>query len=298
MELIDGNMIAKAIAAELKQEVDGLTGRKPCIAFVRVGEDPASVSYVNKKNRTAAEIGMLTRLETFPDTVTADEVFACIDRLNQDPEVDGILVQAPLPDQIDDVEAFCRVSPEKDVDGFHTTNVGKLFQEDDTGFISCTPAGILELLQRSGVSLAGKHVVVIGRSLIVGKAFALLAMEKKPWANATVSVCHSRTRDLPALARQADVLIAAIGRPEFVTTDMVKPGAVVIDVGINRVDDPSRKRGYRLTGDVHFESVSEIASLITPVPGGVGPMTVAMLMKNTLKAYRLAQAGDPKSSQG
>lgn len=298
MELIDGNKIAKAITAELKQEVDGLTGRKPCIAFVRVGEDPASVSYVNKKNRTAAEIGMLTRLETFPDTVSADEVFACIDRLNQDPEVDGILVQAPLPDQIDDVEAFCRVSPDKDVDGFHTMNVGKLFQEDESGFVSCTPAGILELLQRSGVSLAGKHVVVIGRSLIVGKAFALLALEKKPWANATVSVCHSRTKDLPTIARQADVLIAAIGRPEFVTPDMVQPGAVVIDVGINRVEDPSRKRGYRLTGDVQFESVSEIASLITPVPGGVGPMTVAMLMKNTLKAYRLAEAGDPKPTQG
>lgn len=290
MELIDGNQIAQAITAELKQEVDDLTGRKPCIAFVRVGEDPASVSYVNKKNRTAAEIGMLTRLETFPDTATKEEVFACIDRLNEDPEVDGILVQAPLPPQINDVEAFCRVSPDKDVDGFHTVNAGKLFQEDDTGFISCTPAGILELLQRSEVPLAGRHVVVIGRSLIVGKAVALLALEKKPWANATVSVCHSQTRDLPGLARQADVLIAAIGRPEFVTGDMVKPGAVVIDVGINRVTDSSKKRGYRLTGDVHFESVSGLASKITPVPGGVGPMTVAMLMKNTLKAFRLATA--------
>ncbi|MEZ5276187.1 MAG: bifunctional methylenetetrahydrofolate dehydrogenase/methenyltetrahydrofolate cyclohydrolase FolD [Opitutaceae bacterium] len=289
MELIDGNQIAQAITTELKQVVDGLTGRKPCIAFVRVGEDPASVSYVNKKNRTAAEIGMLTRLETFPETASAAEVFACIDRLNADPEVDGILVQAPLPPQIDDVEAFCRVDPEKDVDGFHTVNAGKLFQEDDSGFISCTPAGILELLQRSNVSLAGKHVVVIGRSLIVGKAVALLALEKKPWANATVSVCHSRTRDLPALARQADVLIAAIGRPEFVTADMVKPGAVVIDVGINRVPDPTRKRGYRLTGDVDFQKVSALASKITPVPGGVGPMTVAMLMKNTLKAFQQAQ---------
>lgn len=297
MNLIDGNLIAKTITAELKQEVDTLTGRKPCIAFVRVGEDPASVSYVNKKNRTAAEIGMQTRLETFPDSASADQVFACIDRLNQDPEVDGILVQAPLPEQIDDVEAFCRVSPDKDVDGFHTLNVGKLFQEDESGFVSCTPAGILELLQHSDVPLAGKHVVVIGRSLIVGKAFALLALEKKPWANATVSVCHSRTRNLPALARQADVLIAAIGRPEFVTTEMVKPGAVVIDVGINRVTDPSRKRGYRLTGDVHYESVSQVASKITPVPGGVGPMTVAMLMKNTLKAFRLAQAREAKPSQ-
>ena len=201
----------------------------------------------------------------------------------------GILVQAPLPRGIDEVETFRRVRPEKDVDGFHTLNLGKLCQEDDTGFVACTPAGIIELLVRSHVGLAGKHVVVLGRSLIVGKPVALLALQKKAWANATVTVCHSRTTNLAALTRQADVLIAAIGQPEFVTADMVKPGAVVIDVGINRVADASRKTGYRLTGDVAFTSVSQQVEKITPVPGGVGPMTVAMLMRNTLKAWRLSR---------
>jgi methylenetetrahydrofolate dehydrogenase (NADP+)/methenyltetrahydrofolate cyclohydrolase len=181
------------------------------------------------------------------------------------------------------------VRPEKDVDGFHTVNLGKVAQEDETGFVSCTPAGIMELLKRSNVKLAGKHVVVLGRSLIVGKPVALLALQKGEWANATVTVCHSRTKDLPAITRQADVLIAAIGKPEFVTADMVKPGAVVIDVGINRVPDQSRKTGYRLTGDVAFTAVSQQVEKITPVPGGVGPMTVAMLMRNTLKAWRLSR---------
>lgn len=291
MELIDGNAIAASIIAELKQEVSALPADtpRPCIAFVRVGEDPASVSYVNKKNKTAAEIGMRTRLELFPDTVTREELFAKIDALNADPEVHGILVQAPLPKHIDEIETFRRVHPAKDVDGLGTMNLGKVAQEDDSGFVSCTPAGIMELLRRSGVRLAGKHVVVVGRSLLVGKPVALLALQKGEWANATVTVCHSRTADLPAITRQADVLIAAIGRPEFITADMVKSGAVVIDVGINRVPDPSRKSGYRLVGDVAFTSVSQRAEKITPVPGGVGPMTVAMLMRNTLKAWRLAR---------
>lgn len=291
MELIDGNAIAASIVAELKAEVSALPADlpRPCIAFVRVGEDPASVSYVAKKNKTAAEIGMIPRLELLPDTVSREELFAKIDALNADPTVHGILVQAPLPPQIDELEAFRRVLPEKDVDGFHTVNLGRLCQEDDTGFVACTPAGIIELLVRSRVSLAGKHVVVLGRSLIVGKPVALLAMQKKAWANATVTVCHSRTNDLPAITRQADVLIAAIGKPEFVTADMVKPGAVVIDVGVNRVADESKKKGYRLTGDVAFTTVSQRAAQITPVPGGVGPMTVAMLMRNTLKAWRAAR---------
>jgi methylenetetrahydrofolate dehydrogenase (NADP+)/methenyltetrahydrofolate cyclohydrolase len=215
------------------------------------------------------------------------EILGLIDQLNADPSVDGILVQSPLPSHLDELAVFRRVSPEKDVDGFHTLNLGKVAQEDPTGFVACTPAGIMELLRRSAVDLKGKHVVVLGRSLIVGKPVALLALQKRAGANGTVTVCHSATRDLPAITRLADVLIAAIGRPEFVTADMVKPGAVVIDVGINRVPDTTRKTGYRLTGDVAFASVAPLCSRITPVPGGVGPMTVAMLMSNTIKARRL-----------
>jgi len=286
MELIDGNQIAAAIITELKNEVAALSGRKPCIALVRVGEDPASVSYVKKKEKSAAEIGLTSRIILPPVTITQDDLFALIDQLNADPAVDGILVQSPLPKHIDELAVFRRVSPLKDVDGFNTLNLGKVAQEDETGFVACTPAGIMELLRRSGVDLKGKHVVVLGRSLIVGKPVALLAVQKKVGANGTVTICHSGTSNLPAITRQADVLIAAIGRAEFVTADMVKPGAVVIDVGINRVPDATKKTGYRLTGDVHFPTVSPLASKITPVPGGVGPMTVAMLMKNTVKAFR------------
>jgi len=286
MELIDGNKIAADIIAELKAEVATLPGRRPCIALVRVGEDPASVSYVTKKQKTSAEIGIESRLILPPVTITPDELFALIDRLNADPEVDGILVQSPLPKGFNEVAVFRRIAAAKDVDGFHVLNLGKLAQEDETGFVACTPAGIMEMLQRSGVSIAGKHVVVLGRSLIVGKPVALLAVQRKAWANATVTVCHSQTANLPALTRQADVLIAAIGKAEFVTADMVKPGAVVIDVGMNRVADPAKKSGFRLTGDVHFPTVSPLCSKITPVPGGVGPMTVAMLMKNTVKARK------------
>jgi methylenetetrahydrofolate dehydrogenase (NADP+) / methenyltetrahydrofolate cyclohydrolase len=286
MDLIDGNQIAAAIVSELKQEVAEVTGRKPCIALVRVGEDPASVSYVKKKEKTAADIGVTSRVILPPITISQPELFQLIDQLNADDSVDGILVQSPLPKHIDEVAVFRRVAPEKDVDGFNTINLGKVAQEDETGFVACTPAGIMELLARSGVDLKGKHVVVLGRSLIVGKPVALLALQKKAGANGTVTICHSATANLPALTRQADVLIAAIGRPEFVTADMVKPGAVVVDVGINRVPDPAKKTGYRLTGDVKFDAVAPLCAKITPVPGGVGPMTVAMLMKNTVKAYR------------
>ena len=287
MEIIDGNRIAAELVAELKSEVAAAAGRRPCLALVRVGDDPASVSYVRKKEQTAAEIGVESRVILPPVTIRPDELLSLIDQLNADPGVDGILVQSPLPPHLDEVAVFRRVAPEKDVDGFHTLNLGKVAQEDPTGFVACTPAGIMELLARSGVDLKGKHVVVLGRSLIVGKPVALLALQKRTGANGTVTVCHSATRDLPAITRLADVLIAAIGRSEFVTADMVKPGAVVIDVGINRVSDPSRKSGYRLTGDVAFQSVAPLCSRITPVPGGVGPMTVAMLMKNTVKAWRL-----------
>ncbi len=287
MELIDGNRIAADIIAELKAEVAGFAGRSPCIALVRVGEDPASVSYVRKKEKTAAEIGIEGRILLPPVTTSQAELEALVDSLNADSAVDGILVQSPLPKGLDEAAVFRRIAPEKDVDGFNPLNLGKLAQEDETGFSACTPAGIMELLSRSGVDLSGKHVVVLGRSLIVGKPAALLALQKKAGANATVTICHSRTADLPAMTRQADVLIAAIGRPEFVKADMVKKGVVVIDVGINRVADATKKTGYRLVGDVDFSGVSPLASKITPVPGGVGPMTVAMLMKNTVKAYRL-----------
>jgi methylenetetrahydrofolate dehydrogenase (NADP+)/methenyltetrahydrofolate cyclohydrolase len=289
MDLIDGNAIAAGIIAELKAEVAAFRGRPPGLALVRVGEDPASVSYVKKKETVAAEIGIGGRLHLPPVSITQAELEALIDQLNADPAVDGILVQSPLPKHLNEVAAFRRISPAKDVDGLHPLNLGKVAQDDDSGFAACTPAGVMELLARSGVDLRGRHVVVLGRSLLVGKPVALLALQKKAGANGTVTVCHSATAHLPSLTRQADVLIAAIGRPEFVTADMVKPGAVVIDVGINRVPDASRKSGYRLTGDVHFPSVSPLASQITPVPGGVGPMTVAMLMKNTVKAWRLAR---------
>lgn len=288
MELIDGNLIAKQVLAELKTEVAELAARGvvPHIVVMRVGNDPASVSYVNKKEKTARELGMKSTVKLFPETVSQTELEAEIDALNADPTVHGVLVQAPLPPHVDATAIFNRVSPEKDVDGFSTTNVGRLVQELPNAFAACTPAGIIELLERSGVKTAGRHAVVVGRSLIVGKPASLLLLSRK--SNATVTVCHSRTADLPAVARQADILVAAIGRPKFVTADMVKPGAVVVDVGINRVPDATKKSGFRLVGDVDFENVAPKCSLITPVPGGVGPMTVAMLMKNTLAAARRA----------
>ncbi|MEO0054202.1 MAG: hypothetical protein RLZZ50_149, partial [Verrucomicrobiota bacterium] len=290
MQLIDGNAIAASIIAELKARVAALPGRKPCLALVRVGEDPASVSYVKKKEKTAAEIGIESRVILPPVTISQTELEKLIDDLNADPTVDGILVQSPLPKPLDELAVFRRIAAHKDVDGFHTLNLGKIAQEDESGFVACTPAGVMELLARSGTDLKGKHVVVLGRSLIVGKPVALLALQKKAGANGTVTVCHSGTRDVAALTRLADVLIAAIGKAEFVKGDMVKPGAVVIDVGINRVADPSKKTGYKLVGDVDFAAVSQVASKITPVPGGVGPMTVCMLMQNTLKARLLAPA--------
>jgi len=284
MELIDGNKIANDIVAELKAEVGAIKGRKPCIALVRVGEDPASVSYVKKKEKSAAEIGLESRIILPPVSISQAELFALIDGLNNDSGVDGILVQSPLPKHIDEVAVFRRVSPAKDVDGFNTVNLGKVAQEDETGFVACTPAGIMEILARSGVDLKGTHVVVRGPPLTGGKPVALLALQKKAGANGTITICHSATSNLPGITRQADVLIAAIGRAEFVTADMVKPGVVIIDVGINRVPDATKKTGYRLTGDVHFPTVSPLASKITPVPGCVGPMTVALLVNNTDKS--------------
>jgi methylenetetrahydrofolate dehydrogenase (NADP+)/methenyltetrahydrofolate cyclohydrolase len=289
MQIIDGNAIAEAIIQELTAQVNRLAGPKPVVAFIRVGEDPASVSYVRKKQKTAERIGIESRLHLLPETVSQETLFEQIDALNADPDVNGILIQAPLPAHMSETEVFNRVLPEKDVDGFNTLNIGKLCQEDPSGFVACTPAGIVELIERSGVETEGRHVVVVGRSQIVGKPAALLMMRKGLPGNATVTVCHSRTKDLSSITRQADVLIAAIGRASFVTGSMVKEGVAVIDVGINRVADSSKKNGYRLVGDVEFETVASKAKQITPVPGGVGPMTVAMLMKNTVRAFQLSQ---------
>ena len=291
MKTIDGNAIAESIIEELASEVGQLSDTKPVVAFIRVGDDPASVSYVRKKQKIAERIGIESRLISLSYDVSEKELFAQIDELNMDPVVNGILIQAPLPEHINETNTFNRVSPNKDVDGFHTLNIGKLCQEDESGFIACTPAGIVELIKRSNIETQGKHVVVLGRSQIVGKPAALLMVRKALPGNATVTLCHSKTKNLASITSQADVLIAAIGRPNFVTADMVKEGVCVIDVGINRVNDDSRKSGYRLVGDVDFDAVASKASHMTPVPGGVGPMTVAMLMHNTLRAFKAAQIG-------
>lgn len=284
-EIIDGNATAKAIHEELKAELAQLKfDRPPCVAFIRVGEDPASVSYVKKKGRVAGEIGIESRLHVLPESTSQDELNALIDTLNADDNVDAVLIQAPLPKQLNERDTFNRVRADKDVDGFSNANLGFLCQEDQRAFVACTPAGIMELLDRAKVETKGKRAVVIGRSLIVGKPMALLLMKKG--ADATVTVCHSRSKNMKEICAQADILIAAVGRPNTVSADMVKDGAVVIDVGINRVPSTETKSGYRLVGDVDFKNVEPKCSKITPVPGGVGPMTVAMLMKNTLKAYK------------
>ena len=286
MNIIDGNKIAKDIIEDLKVEVGQLTKGKPTVAFIRVGEDPASVSYVRKKQKTAETIGIHAELTVLPESITQEELFKIIEKYNTNDAVNGILIQAPLPKHIDETATFNQVDPQKDVDGFHTLNIGKLCQEDASGFVACTPAGIVELIERSHIETEGKHVVVLGRSQIVGKPAALLMIRKGIPGNATVTVCHSRTENLSEITRQADILIAAIGKAHFVTKEMVKPGASIIDVGINRIPDATKKSGTRLVGDVDFEPVSPLCEHITPVPGGVGPMTVAMLMSNTLKAFK------------
>jgi len=285
MDLINGNEIAKIIIEELKTRVENFKDGKPCVTFIRVGEDPASVSYVRKKEKTAESIGIESRLKVFPKDITQGDLLDYITELNQADDVHGILVQAPLPRHIDDKTVFNHVSPSKDVDGFNATNLGKLCQEEEDAFISCTPAGIIELIKRKNIPTEGKHVVILGRSLIVGKPAGMLFLRKGFPGNATVTFCHSRTPDLANHTRKADILVAAIGKPHFVTADMVQNGAVIIDVGINRILDSTKKSGFRLVGDVDFEKVAPKSKYITPVPGGVGPMTVAMLMNNTVEAY-------------
>lgn len=286
MKLIDGNKIAQSIIESLTKEVSKINGPKPTVAFIRVGEDPASVSYVRKKQKTAENIGIQSLLKILPDSISQEELIEEIEVFNDDSNVHGILIQAPLPDHISETTIFNTVKPEKDVDGFHTLNIGKLCQEDPSGFVACTPAGIVELIKHSEIQTEGKHVVVLGRSQIVGKPAALLMIQKGLPGNATVTICHSKTRNLEVITKQADLIIAAIGRPNFVSEAMVKEGASIIDVGINRIPDSSKKSGFRLVGDVDFEAVSKKCDHITPVPGGVGPMTVAMLMQNTLNAYK------------
>ena len=283
-EIIDGNATAKSIHEELAAKLKSISApRTPCVAFIRVGEDPASVSYVKKKGRVAGEIGIESRLHVLPESTQQDDLNALIDKLNADDNVDAILIQAPLPKHLCERDTFNRVRPDKDVDGFSCGNLGLLCQEDARAFTACTPAGIMELIKRYDVATAGKNVVVLGRSIIVGKPMALLLMKKG--ADATVTVCHSKSENLKEICSRADILIAAVGRPNTVTADMVKEGAVVIDVGINRIPCSTTKSGYRLVGDVDFENVAPKCSKITPVPGGVGPMTVAMLMVNTVRAF-------------
>ncbi len=256
--------------------------------MVLVGEDPASQVYVRMKGKAADELGMKSDTLRLPPDTPEAELLAVLDRLNADRAVHGILVQLPLPGHMDAGKVLLRMKPEKDVDGFHPVNVGKLVIGDRTGFRPCTPAGVQELLVRSGADPSGTHVVVVGRSLIVGRPVANILMQKAPGANATVTVAHTGTRDLPAITRQAEILIVAAGRPEVIRGEMIRPGAVVIDVGVNRVDDPRSEKGYRLVGDVNFREAVEVASMITPVPGGVGPLTIALLMKNTVQAARQA----------
>ncbi len=284
-ELISGKIISTQINEELCLEVKQLKtkGIEPCLAVVLVGEDPASEVYVRNKKRTSEEIGMISIGHNLPDTTTQRELETLIQSLNADPAVHGILCQFPLPEGLDEKKVIQTIAPEKDVDGLHPLNAG-LIAMGIPKFISCTPYGVLQMLKRSGISTSGKNAVVLGRSNLVGRPIATL-LSSKGW-DATVTVCHSRTSDLAEVTSQADILIAAIGIPEFVKANMVKPGAIVIDVGINRIDDPNKAKGTRLVGDVAFEEVAAKASFITPVPGGVGPMTIAMLMVNTVNAAR------------
>jgi len=286
MELIDGNLVSRKILSELAEEVARLSGI-PKVVFIRVGNHPASISYLNKKQKVASEVGIRSELLAFSEDVEEQALLAQIDLLNAEKSVHGILVQAPLPSHLSEQTVFNRVSPLKDVDGFNVINIGKLFQEDSAGFVPCTPLGIAELLEQSEVNIEGKHIVILGRSLIVGKPTALLLMQRAKKRNATVTICHSKTENLFELTRMADVVVAAMGKPLFLKGNMIKKGAVVIDVGINRVPDASKSTGYKLVGDVDFNDVTPIASKMTPVPGGVGPMTVTMLMRNTLRAYYL-----------
>lgn len=279
MKLIDGKKIALDIQEEIKQQVLKIPGRKPGLAFLLVGDNPASQSYVRSKKKACAQTGIASTLIELPATTTQSHLLEQIHLLNQDTSIDGILVQLPLPSHIDEKTITAAIDPEKDVDGFHPVNVGKMLLGDETGFLPCTPHGIQILLQKAAIEIEGKHVVIIGRSNIVGKPLAAILMQKKPHCNATVTVAHSQSKNLKAITQSADILIAAIGKAHFLTKEMIRPGCVVIDVGINRLPDGT------IGGDVDFPSVAPLTSHITPVPGGVGPMTIALLLQNTLSSY-------------
>ena len=287
-KLIEGRVIAEKVYGELRGEIAALkkSGRTPGLAVVLVGDNPASRAYVRSKDKMCRDLGLHSVKLELPADTTQDALLARVKELNRDSEIHGILVQSPPPTQIDEAAIVRAMDPAKDVDGFHPTNVAKLALGEESGFVPCTPLGCQRLLIESGIEIAGAHVVVLGRSMIVGKPLALLLMRKGKGSDATVTVVHSRSKRLREITRSADILIAAIGQPEFVRAEHVREGAVVIDVGINRIDDATMERGYRLVGDVAFAEVSEKASAITPVPGGVGPMTIAMLMANTVRACR------------
>jgi methylenetetrahydrofolate dehydrogenase (NADP+)/methenyltetrahydrofolate cyclohydrolase len=288
-QIIDGKQVAADMRAELKAEVAKLKeqGIVPGLGVILVGEDPASKSYVTAKERTCEEIGIYSDDNRLPADTSQEDLIALVKKMNADPKINGILVQLPLPKGLNEAEVLLTIDPDKDVDGFHPMNVGKMMV-GEKAFLPCTPHGVIQLLMRSGVTIKGANTVIVGRSNIVGKPLANMLIQKNATGNATVTVCHTRTKDLAHHTRQADIVIAAAGRPSTVTADMIKEGAVVIDVGVNRVEDATKKRGYRLVGDVDFEAVKEKASFITPVPGGVGPMTITMLLFNTVESAKRA----------
>lgn len=288
--IIDGKKIAQDIREELKNEVRLMKEKKgvvPGLGVILVGEDPASKSYVTAKEKACHDIGMFSDDNRLPADSTQEQLMALVRKMNADPRINGILVQLPLPKHLNEAEVLLAIDPKKDVDGFHPINVGKMVV-GEKAFLPCTPHGVVQLLARSGVKIEGAHVVVVGRSNIVGKPVANMLMQKAKNANATVTVCHTKTKDIGYFTRQADIIIAAAGRPNTITADMVKEGVAVIDVGVNRVEAPGTKNGFRLVGDVDFENVKEKASLITPVPGGVGPMTITMLLLNTVESAKMA----------
>jgi len=284
--IIDGKKIAKQIQEELKDEIAHMQGPKPCLAVILVGENPASQIYVRRKAEACESIHMTSIRRYFPSDISEKKLLEELAQLNNNPEVNGILVQLPLPAHINSRVITQAISPQKDVDGLHPLNVGKLLIGDSDGFVPCTPLGIQALLLRSAVEIAGKHVVVMGRSNLVGKPIAALLMQNNSGANATVTLLHSYSKNIKELCLSADILIVAMGKPKIITADMIKEGAVVIDVGINKIAHPQSAQGFQIVGDVDFEKVQEKCSLITPVPGGVGPMTIAMLLSNTLKSYK------------
>lgn len=286
MMILDGKLVASTIHEQLKAAINDLSGRKPCLAAVLTTEHPASHTYVKRKVAACKEVGITSKVIQIAPTTT-EEVIQLVDRLNNDPEVDGILLQLPFPHGIDVMQVMERIDPKKDVDGFHPCNIGKILLSDTSAMHPCTPLGIKTLLQFYKIEVARKHVVIVGRSNIVGRPLAALLLQNAPGANATVTVAHSLTENLAEITRTADILVAAVGSPDLIRANMVKEGAVVVDVGINRKDDPNSPKGFKIVGDVAYDEVAPVTSAITPVPGGVGPMTIAMLLSNTLKAYKL-----------